>query len=104
MERADLHSPRLHSMHRNRLLSASVLCAIALAAGLLRQANGDANDEIKRLAALMEWKPGTIVADIGAGDGRWAVAAARAGGAKGKRVATEIDKEKLAKVRAGGGE
>ena len=27
---------------------------------------GSAADEVKRLAALMEWKPGTIAADIGA--------------------------------------
>src|SRR5260370_22628113 len=100
MERADFVITEVQAMNRKRLLSASVLCAIALAAGLLRQANGDANDEIKRLAALMEWKPGTIVADIGAGDGRWAFAAARAVGSTGKVFATEIDKEKLAKLRA----
>src|SRR6266851_9759348 len=100
MERADLHSPRLHSMNRNRLLSASVLCAIALAAGLLRQANGDASDEIKRLAALMEWKPGTIVADIGAGDGRYSFAAAAHVGAGGRVFATEIDGQKIAELRA----
>ncbi len=87
-------------LNRKWLLSAAVLCAMALAVGPLRQANGDANDEIKRLAALMEWKPGTIVADIGAGDGRWAFAAARAVGSTGKVFATEIDKEKLAKLRA----
>jgi len=30
---------------------------------------GDADDENQSLAAVMEWRPGTIVADIGAGDG-----------------------------------
>src|SRR5712692_5162403 len=34
------------------------------------------------------------------GDGRWAIAAARAVGSTGKVFATEIDKEKLAKLRA----
>src|SRR6266849_6102596 len=87
-------------MNGKRLLSAAVLCTIALAAGLLRQANGDASDEIKRLAALMEWKPGAVVADIGAGDGRWTFAAAHVVGATGKVFATEILKEKLAKLRA----
>ena len=87
-------------MNRKRWLSAGVLCAVALAAGSLRLARGNANDEIKRLAALMEWKPGTIVADIGAGDGRWAFAAAHAVGSPGKVFATEIDKEKLTKLRA----
>jgi ubiquinone/menaquinone biosynthesis C-methylase UbiE len=68
--------------------------------GLLRHANADANDEMKRLAALMEWKPGTIVADIGAGDGKYAFAAAKLVGDSGKVFATEIDEEKLAKLRA----
>jgi ubiquinone/menaquinone biosynthesis C-methylase UbiE len=87
-------------MNRKWLLSAGVLCMVALAAGSFRLAKGDANDEIKRLAALMEWKPGAIVADIGAGDGRWAFAAAHTVGSTGKVFATEIDTEKLAKLRA----
>jgi ubiquinone/menaquinone biosynthesis C-methylase UbiE len=89
-------------MNRKRLFTTGLLCAIAMAlcVGWLRQAKGDANDEIKRLAALMAWKPGTVVADIGAGDGRWAFAAARAVGATGKVFATEIDTEKLATLRA----
>jgi ubiquinone/menaquinone biosynthesis C-methylase UbiE len=66
----------------------------------LRRANADASDEMKRLAALMAWKPGTIVADIGAGDGRFAFAAAQIVGPLGKVFATEIDTEKLAKLRS----
>ncbi len=87
-------------MNGKRVLSAGVLCMVALAAGSFRLAKGDASDEIRRLAALMEWKPGAIVADIGAGDGRWAFAAAHTVGSTGKVFATEIDKEKLAKLRA----
>jgi ubiquinone/menaquinone biosynthesis C-methylase UbiE len=87
-------------MNRKRLLSAGVLCMVALAAGSFRLAKGAASDEIKRLAALMEWKPAAVVADIGAGDGRWAFAAAHTVGSTGKVFATEIDTEKLAKLRA----
>jgi|SRR6266851_2537369 len=87
-------------MNGKRVLSAGVLCMVTLAAGSFRLAKGDASDEIRRLAALMEWKPGAIVADIGAGDGRWAFAAAHTVGSTGKVFATEIDKEKLAKLRA----
>jgi len=87
-------------MNRKRWLSAGVLCAMALSAAPLPLAKGDAHDEIKRLAALMQWKPGAVVADIGAGDGRWAFASAAAVGATGKVFATEIDKEKLTKLRA----
>lgn len=61
---------------------------------------GNADDEIKRLAALMEWKPGTIAADIGAGDGRYAFAAVEHVGAAGKVYATEIDAKKLEELRA----
>jgi ubiquinone/menaquinone biosynthesis C-methylase UbiE len=58
------------------------------------------SDEISRLAAAMQWKPGTIVADIGAGDGRYAYAAAQHVGPTGKVFATEIDSKKLADMRA----
>src|ERR1700730_11764578 len=89
-------------MNRKRLFTTGVLCVIAMAryAGWSQPAKGDATDEIKRLAALMSWKPGAVVADIGAGDGRWAFAAAHTVGATGKVFATEIDKEKLTKLRA----
>ena len=63
-------------------------------------ARGNAADEIKRLAALMEWKPGTIAADIGAGDGSYTFAAVPHVGAAGKVYATEIDTKKLEELRA----
>jgi precorrin-6B methylase 2 len=86
-------------MYRKRLLAGILLCA-ALAIASFRSANADAADEMKRLAALMDWKPGTIVADIGAGDGRFAFAAAQIVGPSGKVFATEIDTEKLAQLRS----
>src|ERR1700682_798906 len=87
-------------MNRKRLLTAALFCAALTLAGLLRRADADAVDEIKRLATLMEWKPGTIVADIGAGDGKYAFAAAQLVGGSGKVFATEIDEEKLAILRS----
>lgn len=63
-------------------------------------ARGNAADQIKRLAALMEWKPGTIVADIGAGDGIYSFAAVEHVGATGKVYATEIDTKKLEELKA----
>jgi ubiquinone/menaquinone biosynthesis C-methylase UbiE len=48
----------------------------------------------------MEWKPGTIVADIGAGNGRFAFAAVTHVGSSGKVFATEIDSKLLAELRA----
>jgi ubiquinone/menaquinone biosynthesis C-methylase UbiE len=77
------------------LVTACVWVAV-FAAG----ARGTASDEIKRLAALMEWKPGTITADIGAGDGQYSFAAVEQVGAGGKVYATEIDAKKLKELRA----
>ena len=58
-----------------------------------------ASDEIPKLAALMEWKAGTVVGDIGAGDGSYAFAAVEQVGATGRVFATEIDAEKLKALR-----
>src|SRR3984893_7573591 len=87
-------------MNRKRWVAAALVCTALAGVGLLPRANADATDEIKRLAALMDWKPGTIVADIGAGDGRYAFAAAQLVGRSGKVFAAEIDEEKLAKLRS----
>jgi ubiquinone/menaquinone biosynthesis C-methylase UbiE len=87
-------------MNTKRLLAGILLCAAVATIGSLQRTNADAADEMKRLAALMDWKAGTIVADIGAGDGRFAFAAAQIVGPSGKVFATEIDTEKLAKLRS----
>jgi ubiquinone/menaquinone biosynthesis C-methylase UbiE len=57
-------------------------------------------DEVARLASLMNWKSGIVAADIGAGDGSYSFVAAERVGPAGKIYATEIDKEKLAELRA----
>jgi len=64
------------------------------------QASAGAADEIARLAGLMDWKAGAIVADIGAGDGRYSFAAAAKVGPSGRVYATEIDEKKLDELRA----
>ena len=64
------------------------------------RAGANAAEEIKRLALLMAWKPGTTVADIGAGDGKYSFAAAEHVGASGKVYATEIDQKKLEELRS----
>lgn len=80
------------AMKRKILLMLALGCAAAVLAVGVR---GDAADEIKRLAALMEWKAGTVAADIGAGDGQYTFAAVELVGASGKVFATEIDAKKL---------
>jgi ubiquinone/menaquinone biosynthesis C-methylase UbiE len=85
-------------MNRKRLwLVFGAWAALGVFAAGMR---GDAADEMKRLAALMEWKAGTIAADIGAGDGRYTFAAVEHVGAAGKVYATEIDTKKLAELRS----
>lgn len=70
------------------------------AAMFAARTRGSAADEIKRLAALMDWKSGTVVADIGAGDGSYSFAAVEHVGATGKVYATEIDTKKLEELKA----
>jgi ubiquinone/menaquinone biosynthesis C-methylase UbiE len=62
--------------------------------------NGDQRKEVTRLAELTQWKAGTVVADVGAGDGTYSFAAAQKVGPFGRVYATEIDTEKLKTLRA----
>jgi ubiquinone/menaquinone biosynthesis C-methylase UbiE len=87
-------------MNRKSSFAAALFCTVFAGALALSRANADSADEIKRLAALMDWKPGTIVADIGAGDGKYAFAAAQIVGPSGRVFATEIDQDKLANLRS----
>jgi ubiquinone/menaquinone biosynthesis C-methylase UbiE len=61
--------------------------------------NTDQRQEIIRLAELTQWKAGTIVADVGAGDGAYSFVAAQKVGQLGRVYATEIDPEKLKNLR-----
>ncbi len=83
-------------MKKKKLMLVGVACAAAVFAVGVR---GNAAGEVKRLAALMEWKPGTVAADIGAGDGKYTFAAVEHVGASGKVFATEIDAKKLAELK-----
>ena len=84
-------------MKKRKLLLVGLACAVAavFAVGV----RGEAVEEIARLAELMGWKAGTVVADIGAGDGKYAFVAVERVGAAGKVYATEIDAKKLAELR-----
>jgi ubiquinone/menaquinone biosynthesis C-methylase UbiE len=62
--------------------------------------SGGQGQEITRLAELTQWKAGTIVADVGAGDGTYSFVAAQKVGPSGRVYATEIDTEKLKNLRA----
>jgi ubiquinone/menaquinone biosynthesis C-methylase UbiE len=62
--------------------------------------NGQERQEVTRLAELTQWKEGTVVADVGAGDGTYSFLAAEKVGPSGRVYATEIDKEKLKDLKA----
>jgi ubiquinone/menaquinone biosynthesis C-methylase UbiE len=87
-------------MNKKKPLLLGLTCLAAAAIAFASYARADAAGEIKRLALLMEWKLGTVVADIGAGDGRYSFAAVEHVGASGRVIATEIDAEKIVALKA----
>ncbi len=84
---------------RGKWILFALACVATVILGFALRTTASAADEIPKLATLMEWKPGTVVADIGAGDGSYAFAAVEQVGATGKVFATEIDAEKLKSLR-----
>ena len=55
--------------------------------------------EIQRLARVMNWKSGQVIADVGAGEGEIGFAAASAVGQTGKVYLTELDEDKVAALQ-----
>ena len=91
-------------MHRKttfRYTSAAIVAILLWSlSGVALAPNSDEQKEIARLAQLTLWKPGTVVADIGAGDGSYSFAAAEKVGPSGRVYATEIDPGKLQTLKA----
>jgi predicted methyltransferase len=82
---------------RRHVVFALLLGALALAA-----CHGQDQDqkEADKLATLLNWKPGSVVAEIGAGDGGLTLAAAARVGPTGRVYTTELDPKKLAKLES----
>jgi ubiquinone/menaquinone biosynthesis C-methylase UbiE len=81
------------------LALAGVVVLAAASLPYLPLMHGTTADEVERLAAWLEVQPGMRIADVGAGDGTFAVALARRVGSSGQVYATEIDDERLADIR-----
>jgi ubiquinone/menaquinone biosynthesis C-methylase UbiE len=81
------------------LALAGVVVVAATSLPYLPVLHGTTADEVERLAAWLEVQPGTRVADMGAGDGTFAVALARRVGPSGQVYATELADERLADIR-----
>ena len=79
------------------LVGVGVLAAASLP--YLPLIHGSTADEVQRLTAWLQVEPGTRVADLGAGDGTFAVALARVVGPSGRVYATELEDERLAEIR-----
>ena len=62
--------------------------------------SGADDDERARLAELLRIQPGSTIADVGAGDGDFALAFAESVGEAGRVFATEISESNLSRIRA----
>lgn len=82
-------------MKRRYFIFTLILSAIGCFASH-RQSEFEA--EADKLAVLLDWKPGSTVADIGAGKGQMTLAAAERVQATGRVYATELDPEQLANL------
>jgi ubiquinone/menaquinone biosynthesis C-methylase UbiE len=81
---------------RNRKLLVSIALLLAVfVSGVL----AISDSEIRRLAQVMEWKPGQAIADVGAGEGEIGFAAAEKVGTGGRVYLTELDEQKLANLK-----
>jgi ubiquinone/menaquinone biosynthesis C-methylase UbiE len=81
-------------------VAALVVASLWSAGAVAPQTNSAERQEMTRLAELTRWQEGTVVADIGAGDGTYSFLAAEKVGLSGRVYATEIDKEKLRALNA----
>jgi ubiquinone/menaquinone biosynthesis C-methylase UbiE len=81
------------------LVLAGIVVLAAASLPYLPLLHGTTAEEVERLAAWLEVEPGTRIADVGAGDGTFALALARRVGPSGQVYATELDAERLAAIR-----
>lgn len=92
-------------LRRARLVVGIAICLLA-AAGLAiawYQRGPGFENEVARLADTLELRPGMSVAEVGAGQGRMAIAVAQRLGAAGRLYATEVDAALVEKIRAEAG-
>ena len=85
-----------------RSRSRHLVLTLLLGALALAASHGQAQDwkDADKLATLLNWKPGSVVAEIGAGDGGLTLAADERVGPTGRVYTTELDPKKLAKLES----
>ncbi len=75
------------------------LAAIILLLAAACASNRASADESEQIASALGLAPGMQVADVGAGDGEWAVELAERVGETGHVYATEVDEDDLEEIR-----
>ncbi len=77
------------------------IVALALCASWVAPCRGQdtLKQEADRLSTLLKWHPGSVVAEIGAGDGNLTLAASQVVGPLGKVYSTEIDAKLLTHLK-----
>ena len=86
-------------MKRTAIVLTSVL-GFGIVAYALAQRGSVDRAELEQLVEVLAVEPGDVVADVGAGDGKWAVALAPAVGDTGRIYATEVDPKDLDRIRS----
>ena len=81
------------------LIPAAAIATAAAVAGIKFYSESQFRYETSRLAETLELKPGMIVADIGAGEGKWTAAVASRVGPGGHVFSTELDPKRIEKIR-----
>jgi ubiquinone/menaquinone biosynthesis C-methylase UbiE len=76
-----------------------ILSGVLLLAVFVSLCAAISESEIQRLAQVLDWKAGQVIADVGAGDGEIGFAAASTVGESGKVFLTELDEQKLAALQ-----
>jgi ubiquinone/menaquinone biosynthesis C-methylase UbiE len=76
-----------------------IFSGVLLLAVFVSLCSAISDSEIQRLARVMNWKAGQVIADVGAGEGEIGFAAATAVGETGKVYLTELDEDKLAALQ-----
>ena len=88
---------------RVRHIAFALLCGVLVLAACHGQAQ-ERKQDAEKLAVLLNWQPGSVVAEIGAGDGEMTLAAAERVGPAGRVYTTELETDKLAKLQSLAGE
>ena len=76
-----------------------VFSGMLLFAIFVSVASAISDGEIQRLEKVMSWKTGQVIADVGAGEGEIGFAAATVVGESGRVYLTELDEDKVARMR-----